>query len=323
MRLLLVELDRFRSRRAVALMLLAGVALVALLVVTAAWDTRPPSAAEQAAARSQAATAAADPRLQREQQQCAESPRDFFGPDATVADCAGLEPRVSDFLPRNSLDLSRVVDHRGEVAAVLVTALLVMCGATFAGGDWATGSIANQLLFRPRRAQVWLAKAGAVALASALAAGVLLGGFWVSLLSLAAVRDLAVPDAVLSDVLWSALRGVALGAGGAVGGYALAMLLRSTVATLGVLFAFAVVGEALVTTLPLDRASRWSLPNNVFAWLEAGTRVFDTDVTCRVPRAGCEQSYLLGTGHGAAYLGVLLALAVGLSLLTFRSRDVA
>jgi len=150
MRLLAVELDRFRSRRAIVLMLLGAVLLSAVLVGTALWDTRPVTDAERAEAQSQVATAEADPRLQREQAQCEEQPEDFFGPGATAEDCAGLSPRVEDFYPRTSLQLDRVVENRGTVQVVMVTALLVLCGATFAGGDWHTGSIANQLLFRPR-----------------------------------------------------------------------------------------------------------------------------------------------------------------------------
>ena len=53
MRLLAVELDRFRSRRAIALMLLGGLLLTAVLVGTALWDTRPVTDAERAEAESQ------------------------------------------------------------------------------------------------------------------------------------------------------------------------------------------------------------------------------------------------------------------------------
>lgn len=322
MRLLAVELDRFRSRRAIVLMLLGGLLLSAVLVGTAVWDTRPVTDAERAEAESQVATAKADPRLQREQAQCEEQPADFFGPGASAEDCAGLTPRVEDFYPRNTLQLDRVVDNRGTVQVVMVTALLVLCGATFAGGDWHTGSIANQLLFRPRRGRVWLAKAGAVVIASALAATVLVGGFWLALLAAARGRGIDVPAEVQADIWWMSARGVALAVGGGLGGYALAMLLTSTVATLAVLFAYAVVGEALLLTLPLDRVSRFSPAQNVLAWVGDGERVIDDDVTCLPGLAGCEQSYVLGLGHGATYLGVLLAVTVLLSWAWFRRRDV-
>lgn len=323
MRLLAVELDRFRSRRAIALMLLGGLLLTAVLVGTALWDTRPVTDAERAEAESQVATAAADPRLQREQQQCEQRPQDFFGPGASAEDCEGLAPRVEDFYPRNTLQLDRVVDNRGIVQVVVVTALLVLCGATFAGGDWHTGSMANQLLFRPRRGQVWLAKAGAVVVASTVAATVLVGAFWAALLLAAQARGIEVTAAVQSDIWWTSVRGVALAVGGALGGYALTMLLGSTVATLAVLFVYVVLGEALLLTLPFDQVSRFSLAQNVLAWVGDGKRVFDTDVTCVPGLGGCETFYVLGIDHAATYLGVLLVVTAAASWAWFRRRDVA
>lgn len=322
MRLLAVELDRFRSRRAIALMLLGGLVLTAVLVGTTLWDTRPVTEAERAEAQSQVATAAADPRLQREQEQCEEDPQDFFGPGATATDCAELAPRVEDFHPRSTLQLDRVVDNRGAVQAVVVTALLVLCGATFVGADWHTGSLATQLLFRPRRGPVWLAKAGAVLVASALAATVLIGGFWLALVLAARARGIDVPSSTLADIGWTSARGVALAAAGALGGYALTMLLASTVATLAVLFGYTVGGEALLLSLPFDRVSRFSLAQNVLAWIGDGKRVLDNDVTCRAGLAGCEKAYVLTLGHGAAYLGVLLAVTVLASFVLFRRRDI-
>ncbi|HSK32286.1 MAG TPA: hypothetical protein VK903_02260, partial [Propionicimonas sp.] len=100
------------------------------------------------------------------------------------------------------------------------------------------------------------------------------------------------------------------------------MLLAGTVATLAVLFGYAVGGEALLLTLPFDRVSRFSLAQNVLAWIGDGNRVFDNDVTCLPGFAGCEKSYVLGMGHGAAYLGILLGLTTLLSWAWFRRRDV-
>lgn len=323
MRLLAVELDRFRSRRAIVMMLLVALALSAVLVATVLWDTRPVSDAERAEAESQVATAAADPRLQREQEQCAERPQDFFGPGSTPEDCSELAPRLEDFYPRSTLELERVVDNRGTVQVVVVTALLVLCGVTFAGGDWHTGSIATQLLFRPRRGQVWLAKAAAVLLASGVAATLLLGGFWLALLLAARARGIEVASTVQADIWWTCARGLALAVGGALGGYALTMLLGSTLATLAVLFGYAVGGEALLLTLPLDRVSRFSLAQNVLAWVGDGKRVLDNDVTCLPGLAVCEKSYVLGMAHGAAYLAVLLAVTTTLSWVRFRRRDIS
>lgn len=323
MRLFLVELDRLRSRRAVALLLLAAALLTALLAATAIWDTRPVSAADRADAELQATTAAADPALQRDLDQCHADPTEFFGSRGTAAECDRfLVPRAEDYLKRNALDLGPMVEHRGVAVVMLASALLIICGATFAGGDWSTGSVSNQLLFRPRRVPVWIAKAGAVTVAALLASGVLIGGFWLTMWLTAESRGIDTPDPVLRAIAMMSLRGVVLATAGALGGYALTMLLRSTVATIAVLFAYAVVGEALVLAVPVERASQWSLANNIFAWVNDGTRVFDSDILCTPGRGGCIQSYTLGLGQGAAYLGVLLVLAVLVSVLGFRRRDV-
>ena len=45
---------------------------------------------------------------------------------------------------------------------MLVTLVMLLAGTTFAGHDWNTGSMGNQLLFEPRRARVWGAKLAAV-----------------------------------------------------------------------------------------------------------------------------------------------------------------
>jgi ABC-2 type transport system permease protein len=322
-RLLLVELDRFRSRRAIVLMLLAAALLTGLLAGTAIWDTRPVSDADRAAAVASANAAAQDPELIRDIADCRENPTDFFGPDTTSSECDRyLTPRPQDYLPRNELHLGAVLENRGLVAVALVSALLVISGATFAGGDWATGSMSTQLLFRPRRTMVWAIKAAAVLIAALVTSAVFIAGFWAALVLTVNSRDIPVPDAVMTEIGWMTFRGVGLAAAGAVGAYALTMLFRSTVGTLSALFVYAVGGEALLLALPLERASQWSLANNVVAWINDGKRVFDADVTCAPGLDACEQSYVLGLPHAAAYLGVLLALALVASWLAFRRSDV-
>jgi ABC-2 type transport system permease protein len=74
MRLLLVELSRFRSRRAIALMLVGAMAVTALIAVITIWDTRPVSAQERAHAESLTAADAARPHVQRELARCKRNP---------------------------------------------------------------------------------------------------------------------------------------------------------------------------------------------------------------------------------------------------------
>src|SRR3954471_7441286 len=168
MRLLGVELGRFRSRRGVVITLLVAAGLAALMVVSAAYATRPPSATERATAQDvyEQELAAG----QKEYRRCLDDPQEYYGQDATAADCESSLPRVEWFLPRGELDLATEVDGRGTVLLVLLAMAAILAAATFSGADWASGSMSNQLLFQPRRVTVWLAKAAAVVVGTTVCA---------------------------------------------------------------------------------------------------------------------------------------------------------
>jgi ABC-2 type transport system permease protein len=123
--------------------------------------------------------------------------------------------------------------------------------------------------------------------------------------------------------VWESLRGVALAAAGGLGGYALTMLLRHTVGTLALLFAYAAGGEALLALLPVDGSARFSPTYNLFAWVRDGVRVYDQSVVCS-PSQGptCDQRLSITLVDGATYLGVLLLVTLLLSAVLFRRRDV-
>lgn len=323
MRLLRVELSRLFSRRAVALLLLAAAALTVLVTATTIWGSRPVSDQERASARAQVREQVAQPGFQQDLRSCRDHPEEFFGPGASAGDCQRtLVPTTASYLSRVPLSLARELDSNGLAVVVIVTAMMIIVGTTYAGADWATGSMGNQLLFEPRRGRVWLAKAAAVTLGGLAAALVLVGGFWVALYVSAEARGYSPAASVLRDVGWSGARGVLLAGVAGLGGFALSMLLRSTVATLALLFAYAAAGEALVPLLPVDRSSTWSLGNNVFAWLRDGVRVYDDSVVCRPTQPDCVQQLTVSLAHGVVYLGVLLLVTLLASVLLFRRRDV-
>lgn len=323
MRLLGVELDRFRSRHAVAMLLLAALLLTALLAATAIWDTRPVGGSERARAEAQLEQILDSPQLREDLADCRDNPEAFFGPGTTADMCERyMAPQLDNFLPRPELALDRVLEGRGTALVVIVTALLVIVGATFAGGDWTTGSMSNQLLFVPRRTAVWAAKGLAVLVGGLVAATVLIAGFWLVLSLVASQRGIGTPEDVLWDVRWTALRGIVLAACGGLGGYFVTMVLRRTVGTVALLFAYVVGGEALVFALPFQRAGEWSLANNAAAWLHDGARVFDDNLPCTPGLEGCQRSYELSMAHGAAYLGAVLLIALVVSWLAFQRRDV-
>jgi ABC-2 type transport system permease protein len=314
-RLLNVELTRFVMRRGVVVVLLIAAAVTVVLAVSAAYATRPADDTERAAAE-QLLTRELLLGAQ-ERAACLEAETD--SPAATG--CDQPEPRLVWFLPREPLDLAGELDGRGQVLVFALVGAAVLVGATFTGPDWSSGSMGNQLLQVPRRTTVWLAKALAVVVATTAAATVLLALFWGSLAAVAAARGRAPDAADWEAVLEGSGRGLLLVAAVALGSYAVTMLLRHTVGTIGLLFGYAVIGEGLAASLPFERMSQWSLARNVQAFVRDGIELGDRSL-CGLGERGCVPRYELTAGHAAAYLGALLLLAVVVSVISFARRDV-
>lgn len=322
MRLLLVELNRFRSRRAVALLVLAAALLVALLAATRIYSTRPVSAADRAHAQAQAARIAQQPSVRHELARCQKHPGRYGGPDTTPADCrAMIVPTAESFLGRPVLSLDQEQRESGPVVVVIVAALLVIVGTTFAGGDWASGSMSNQLLFVPQRGRVWLAKGGAVLVGGLLVSLVIIAGYWLALYLAAESRGIGTGAGVQAAIRGEIGRGVLLAGFAAAGGYALTMLLRHTVGTVALMFAYAVGGEAVLAALPIPGIGRWSLVNNLMGWVVDDFHYYDRSITCG-PGETCSQSVALATSSAAAFLGALLLVAAVASFVSFQRRDI-
>jgi hypothetical protein len=105
------------------------------------------------------------------------------------------------------------------------------------------------------------------------------------------------------------------------------MFFRSTVATLGILFAVTLVGSLVLAALGVS--DRWFPHINVAAWVLDGVDYYvRPPASCQVLAAGsgpsdvCNGQRTVTLLDAAAYLGVLVALAVALSAASFRRRDV-
>ncbi len=320
-RLIGVELARYTSRRVLLLLVVLTAVLAGLVAFQSAWETRPPSAAEIATARANADIEATRAGVEADIEQCIkDSP---LGTEAGFAEqqCRDMfAPADTSYLPRNELDLSGTIQGNGTGVALLVVGLLMIAASIFAGSDWASSAIRNQLLFEPRRTRLWVAKASAVSLASGAVALVALGGFWLALYLVAADRGLPHGSAVVGDVGWHLLRAVVLAVGATAGAFALTMFFRNAVATLALLFTYSIGGEILVYLLPVDGIARWSLGNNVFGWLEQHFEYVDPTARCVLGSCGgAEHLNHLETG---LYLLALLLVAVAASWAAFRRRDV-
>ena len=328
MRLVRVELTRFRSRRAVLLLALAGLLVAVVLAVVTAYQTRPLSAADRADAAAQADLANSDSVLQSDVADCVKDPEAYLGDNATATECReALVPAVTHYYPRHALDLGSVLDHRGLTRAtgfglaLILVGLMIIAGCTFAGGDWSSGSLTNELVFEPRRGRLWLAKASAVLLGSGVVALVALGGFWLSLWLVAGARGIDVSSTDLTHIATHIVRAVLLCMGAALGGFALTMIFRHTVATLALLFVYSVAGEIVLGLLPWDGVGRFSVGNNVFGWLGTHVSYFDPSIDCS-PGSTCTGIQTMSHLESGVFLGVLLLVAVVVSLAWFRRSDV-
>lgn len=316
MRLLLVELTRLRWRRAVLSLVVLSVLIPAFVAWGEIHNTRPYSQQEIDQATAQVKSEVEQDRFfERNVRQCAKHP-DRFGVDvADGSDAAAACERqmLRDYagLYRQDLNLSDVNRQSGVGVIIVLAGLAMLIGATFVGADWASGSMSNQLLFESRRLRVYAAKATAVLLVGLVVSFVVLALWWTALGQVASHRDLSTSAAAWADIRGSVWRGGLLAGLAGVGGYAMTMLFRSTVATLGVLFGTVVATSLLIASLPLENAQRFLPSNNIGAWVIDGLDYY----------TNTSQGHLT-KWDGAIYLLVLLAAALLLSSWSFRRRDV-
>jgi len=329
-RLLGLELTRLRWRRAVVVLLAACLLVPAVIWVAMAVNTRPMSAAEIRQAEEQVAIELQQPYIRDEIERCIENPEEYGAPATnTEATCREfLEPRVDWYLHRQPLDLATEREGSGLGVITILAALAMLIGTTFVGHDWNSGSMSNQLLFEPRRRRVWLAKALAVLCCGLVTGAVVLAAYWVGAWALAEQRDVQVSGEQWALIRNMNLRGVVLIGLAGLAGYALTMLFRSTVATLGALFAFTIGGSIFILNVFGEGATRWLPPNNLLAVLQNGTEFFNGSSdgqTCTSLEDGtmsCTNMDVLTLAQGSTYLGTILVVVMVLSVWSFQRRDV-
>ena len=322
-----VELTRLRWRRAVLLLVLAAVVVASVVFAVTAWNTRPETAADQhRVARRVDVRPSGPPRsgscasVSRSRSATASTRAETYRPCARTWCC----PAPSGSGPGRPLDLDQEREGgSGLVVATILAMLLLLLGTTFAGHDWNSGSMSNQLLFEPRRSRVWLAKALAVLLVGLLVAGGVLLSFWGGLWLLSDLRGLSLRHGELGAVGTQVWRMTLVAALAGAGGYALTMLFRSTVATLGALFAVSVLAPLLISLLAFPGHQRVLPQNNFVALALDGYDVEDYGAP------GCQSEFRppsctirISAADGGRYAGTLLLLAGVPSLLSFRRRDV-
>lgn len=323
-RLVGVEGRRLLARRLFRIMVLLAFVALAVDLGKAAYDSHPPSAAQVVAAERQAAEVRRQqPPLAEQIKQCQEAKKRTNGPPAGF-DCttAFHEPVAADFLSDRTFRFATQAPSGLTGFAVVLALLGFVVGASFVGAEWSAGTMGSLLTWEPRRLRVFTAKGVAVAMwltvvGVALMAAYLAAGYGVA--SWRGDTD-GVTRGLLVSAGLTALRATALGAGAALGGSAVAGVLRSTSAALGLGFAYFVGAELLLRHLWAG-SPPWLLTSNVGAWL---LHSFTVSVSRCGPQGGCTQTVIrLSQARGAAYLGALVAGALLIWAVAFRRRDVA
>lgn len=329
LRLIRVELRRLLHRRAVLVLLAAAVLLPLAIAVGVAVDTRPPGDDEVAVATEQLERDLDSKQTQRQLRRCIEHPQEWgiavnLGDAELREECeATALPQLDWYLWFQPLDLAEQRDEGSGILVALVVAMLLMvAGTTFAGHDWSSGSVANQVLFEPRRGRLWAAKAVALLVTSFVAAAVVHTGYWLGLNALAENRDQPHGGALLADCLQFGLRAAAVAAAAAILGFALTMLFRSTVATLGIVFGVALAGGMVLAVVGVS--DLWNPAFNLWAVIANGA-TYAVEVSCPPPSASgelCYEDRVLSLTRGATYVGSVIVVAALGSVLSFRRRDI-
>jgi hypothetical protein len=311
-----VELTRMLWRRAVLILLLLAIVLPLAVFVIRVIDTRTQSLDDIVADNGSYVLDEVD--------NCVQRPRQYLDRANTDDVQTACEDLIAGWYGNSALDLVEEREAGGAIAAILlVSMVLLLAGTTFAGHDWNTGSMSNQLLFEPRRERVWLAKALAVGLLTVALALAVLVAYWTGIWATASIRDLEIPEHAVAAGYKQAVLGAGFAAGAAVFGYALTMLLRSTVGTLGTLFAvgfFCVVIVAGVLGLPggLERVMPWG---NFYAYAVGSYEYYDYG-SCMFAEGGdCGQDTIMRNASIVYFTVIWIAVAVP-SLLSYRARDV-
>lgn len=321
-RLIRAELRRLTARRMTlitALLLLVAIGLYQLVVNA---QVSPPSAADVAQQRVfyEEAHRNWEQYHERNVQECVDS-----GEARAACESYDPEPTPADY----ALTASPFAEA-GELA-VLLGAFLAMLSAYLVsassiGAEYASGALANWLTFVPQRMRVLASKLISVVAFSALVGAVV--SF--TMLGLAALLTRFYDGALtgVGGLAADAGRSVVLAAIAGVLGFVLALVSRHTVAAVGVVLAYLVVGSVLSgLTSNADGALAWLPPylpeNNVQAFLQHGME-YQQYREVPTPQGTTVEDVVgrISFAHSAVYWSIVVALAVGLAGLVFRRRDV-
>jgi ABC-2 type transport system permease protein len=307
------ELLRARSRRLVPMMLIAGVLLIVVAIVIAGANSHKPTpeqvAAEEAFSQKQFARCMEGKFLGSGESVPGgfDSLEDFCRQATAPSSDVGLQLR----------DAPDIIEHTGTFTILLG----VVLGASLAGADWTAGSITTLLAWEPRRIRVLLIRAIVVVLV------ILVTTVFLQALLLAAFRlavaargtSIGAPSTWLDEAAKAILRVSVVASAFGLIALAIAMVGRSTVAAVGVLFGYLILFEGVIAGFRPSIQDR--LLVRAAGVIVGQQPIYDTSREA-VSRGIGPPPILLGLTEASVVLAFYVVALVGIALLVFRSRDV-
>jgi ABC-2 type transport system permease protein len=308
------ELLRARSRRLVPMMLVGGVLLIIVALVIAGANSHKPTPQQIAAAQAFS------------QKQFARCMNGNFlaqgepvpGSFSSLEDFCRQATAPSTDVGLQLRDAPDIIEHTSTFTVLLG----VVLGASLGGADWTAGTMATLLTWEPRRIRVFLIRALVVVLvviaATVFLQILLLAGFRLAV----ALRGTSVgaPATWLSDAGKAILRvSVVASAFGSIA-LALAMVGRSTVAAVGVLFGYLILFEGVIAGFRPSIADR--LLVRAGGVIVSQQPIYDESRSFSSIGPSNVPPVLLGITEAWVVAAVYVVVLMILALAVFRSRDV-
>lgn len=236
-------------------------------------------------------------------------PRDQLPPGETLEGvCAGAIRPENFRTTGNEFALSNALNVLQGTAFLVIIGGWVL-GASFAGADWSEGTFATLLAWEPRRLRVLFGR-GLVTAVLVFVLAVVLQVIFVGALALVASTrgSAATGTGFFRELSGIGVRVAAAASLGSLLGLSIAMLARSTAASVGAGFAYLGVVEGLLRALR-PGWQPWLLGDNLAVWVSG----HDNGITL----------HELSLGHAGATLAVYGIALLAIAAWSFVIRDVS
>lgn len=326
-RLVLVEINRLRWRRAVQV--LVPIALLVPLLLLAVWtfSTEAPDPDDKARAEAQALAEQKQPWVQEELERCLDPDHGYLPSDMAAEERRGaceemVYPQPEWYLEYNQMNPRDALTGMAPATAAIAIGILALAAMTYAGADWSSGSISNQLLFNPRRGELFTAKTLAMGVCATIVSAATQALLWAGYSLVAMSRDLGWKADWTTDALVVAGKGVLLAAIVAMGCFALTMLVRHTVGALGIVLGVTVVSLLVIHGSGVDGLQPLSIGLNSLAIFNPDGVTYETYAWSSGDGRRLYTEHVIGPVQGFVFHGLLWGGVTALAAVAFRRRDV-